>query len=280
MAKAKTTKPPKANAWLKLPSGWGLPALVFAPAELAVRWRGRGGDRIRFTFQYWQKIVAQLPDGLRPTAGHPDTPHLTVDSPAEAKALVEKLRQFVATLHPTVTVKKQKNLDLTRFMSDDGADYRLIINEQSAANDAFDTIDRSSLDAWRWPLGDAEVLMWQVGRYGVRVRATSDEILFVDHQSGFDEANLDLTGDATSHGTWSFEKLLVGMWVSLAVTDLKGVTSGDVAALAPLVNTVVKAKKSEEGSGVILPAEGRYRVETGGSSGTPGGLRWLRFIRE
>ena len=245
--------------------GFGLPGLVIVPGELAGKWRGRGGDRVRLTFQYWQKIVKKLPDELRPKHGHKDTPHMTVDSQAAANAVVDKLLAFVMTQHPSVAIKKKKQKELMRFLSDDGEiDYRLVIDPESEGDVAHDTLEAEEADAMRWKVGDGEGLVWGLVGREVSARASADEVVFVNAA----DPEAVKIGKGTAHGTFRFEKTLVGLWFSVAVTDLKVVDLSEV-------NTVVKAKKSDDGGAITLPARGTYRAETGGKDLG----RWLRFVR-
>jgi hypothetical protein len=263
MAKAKA-----GNAWLTIPGSWGLSVLVVAPAEAAVKWRGRAGERVRIVFHGWQEVAAELPDELQPKHGHRDSPHLSFESAAQSKVAVEKLWQFVLSRHPGTT--KKKSGDMLRFIAGDKLEYRLIIFPESDGHIAFDSTEAT---VWTWPAGGAEVLLWRVSRRGVRVRATDGEILFVD--SPVDSAALDaqIKGKGTAHGTWTCKKLLVGISMSLAVTDLKGVEAATVTALTP--SKVLKAKKTEDGGAVAVPAVGKYRAE----HGTAGETSWLRFER-
>jgi hypothetical protein len=255
------------SAWVRIPSSWGLSVLVVAPAEAAVKWRGRAGERMRIVFHGWRDVEAELPAELQPKRGHRETPHLSFAS-EESKVAVEQLWKFVLARHPKAT--KKKSGDMRRFMTGD-KEYRLIVHPESDGHIAYDS---TQAEVWTWPAGGAEVLLWRVSRRGVRVRANDGEILFVD--SPVEQALLEaqIKGKGTAQGAWTCKELLVGISMSLAVTDLKGVEAASVKALEP--NKVYKAKQTEDGGALAVPASGTYRAE----HGSAGETSWLRFVRE
>jgi hypothetical protein len=150
---------------------------------------------------------------------------------------------------------------------------------QVVDEDAADTVfDRLTQDDFQ--TADVEggsVLLWKITEhYMVRVRATPDEIMFVDSRLDTSALGRPLTGKVTPRGKRTCSKLLVAMGAPFVITDLQGVEERSVAALAPLAGNALETKtRGSFGGGAILPATGAYRVETG--AGKDG--RWLRFVR-
>jgi hypothetical protein len=271
MAKAKA--PAKsASPWLKVRCGVNQLLLV-APAEQALVWGGsQPTGRVALYMMYWKDVVDELPPHLRPS-GSGGTPKLVVADEAAADAATAELRAWVKARHPEMKVKKQK--ELTRFLCAGDQTYWITRANETAIHLVFDNLAHEELETVE--VDGGSVLLWRITEHPtVRVRATPDEIVFVDTRT--DTAALDpaVSGKATPQGTWTCSKLLVAMWAPQAITDLTDIDKRSLAALAPFAGKVLEAKNRDPiGGGAILPVAGTFRAETGGGKG----IRWLRFVR-
>jgi hypothetical protein len=272
-------KPTAAPGWTLIENG-GEQVFAFAPAEIAVQWQPTAPTgKIELCFTYWGTLVGELPPHLRPS-GDPHTPSRTYDSAAAATAAQHELAAFVKARYPAMKPKRKASLHLTRLLDGGDANFWLTAHPQNIGDLALAApVERG----WTWQAGKDRVLLWQTEHLGgLRVRASADEVVFVDahHEVADDALAALVTGASTDHGTWKFANTLVACDAAQPTTALKGVTGKTVAALRAVLGDrplrALPAKGEAPAGALLAKLAGTFRATIGGK---PGQARWLRLAR-
>jgi hypothetical protein len=263
---AKKTAAPK---WVEFRLGPGQHVLL-GPAETVVKWRGtEGTGPYRLYFTYWKDLVSELPEHVRPA---PLGPQHTLELASEAavKSTIKELTAWLQQRDPAAKAKKQKT---TTVFTYEGS--HVIVDAMSITRADVVLAEIEDREVGTLDVDGSPLVQWKVSTWATRVRATADEIVFVDAEQA---PPLDATfAGGTPLGSWTFRELLVASWLKASITDYKGVASADAGALAAVAGKPLKPTFNEhQGGALVVAASGTFRAETGST----GGVRWCRFVRE